>query len=82
MMPDGKTVILGLITNKTAQLEEPDAVRARIKEAAQYMPMDRLGLSCQCGFSGNIGNTTLTMAEQTAKLKHVVDIAKTVWPDA
>jgi 5-methyltetrahydropteroyltriglutamate--homocysteine methyltransferase len=82
MMPDGKTVILGLITNKSPQLEAPDEVRARIREAARYMPMDRLGLSCQCGFSGNIGNTTLTMAEQTAKLKLVVDVARTTWPDA
>jgi 5-methyltetrahydropteroyltriglutamate--homocysteine methyltransferase len=82
LMPDGKTVILGLITNKTAELEPEDLIRGRIREAAQYLPLDRLGLSCQCGFSGNIGNTTLTTAQQTAKLKHVVDIARTVWADA
>jgi 5-methyltetrahydropteroyltriglutamate--homocysteine methyltransferase len=81
-MPDGKIAILGLITTKTPELEPQDMLRARIQEAAKYMPLDRLGLSTQCGFSGNIGNTAMTIDEQFRKLEHVVATARSVWPDA
>ena len=50
-VPDDKQVILGLITSKYGELEKPDAVIARINEAARYTGLDRLGLSTQCGFS-------------------------------
>lgn len=81
-MPDGKTVILGLISTKYPALEPKDEVLARIHEAARYVPMERLGLSTQCGFSGNIGNTAMTIDEQYGKLRHVVEIARAAWPDA
>lgn len=81
-MPDNKTVILGLISTKYPELESSEAVLDRIREAARYVPMERLGLSPQCGFSGNIGNTAMTIEEQYQKLRHVVDIARAAWPDA
>jgi hypothetical protein len=46
------------------------------------VPLERLGLSPQCGFSGNIGNTVMTADEQFAKLRLVVDTARSVWDDA
>jgi 5-methyltetrahydropteroyltriglutamate--homocysteine methyltransferase len=82
LMPDDKAVILGLITTKNPELESQDVLRGRINEAAKYVAMDRLSLSTQCGFSGNIGNTAMTIEQQTAKLKLVVDTARSVWPDA
>jgi 5-methyltetrahydropteroyltriglutamate--homocysteine methyltransferase len=81
-MPDGKTVILGLISTKYPALEPKEEVLGRINEAARYMPMERLGLSTQCGFSGNIGNTAMTIEQQYGKLRHVVEIARAAWPDA
>ena len=81
-MPDDKTVILGLISTKFPELEAQDAVLARINEAARYVPMERLGLSTQCGFSGNIGNTAMTIEQQYRKLGHVVETARAAWPDA
>jgi len=81
-MPDDKTVILGLISTKYPELEPKDAVLGRIREAARYVPMERLGLSTQCGFSGNIGNTAMTIEQQYGKLRHVVEIARAAWPDA
>ena len=75
-MPDNKTVILGLISTKYPELESREAVLDRIREAARYVPMERLGLSPQCGFSGNIGNTAMTIEEQYQKLRHVVEIAR------
>lgn len=81
-MPDGKTVILGLISTKYPELELQEMVLGRIREAARYVPMARLGLSTQCGFSGNIGNTAMTIEQQYRKLGHVVETARAAWPDA
>lgn len=74
-----KKVVLGLITTKSPKLEDKAAVIARIKEAAHYVPLDRLYLSPQCGFAScEIGNK-LTEEEQWAKLKLVKEIADEVW---
>lgn len=74
-----KRVVLGLITTKSARLEDKTAVIDRIREAARYISLDRLCLSPQCGFAScEIGNK-LTEDEQWAKLALVKDIAKEVW---
>lgn len=73
-----KKVVLGLITTKFPQLEDKEAVKARIYEAAQYVPLDRLYLSPQCGFAScEIGNK-ITEDEQWAKLALVKEIAEEV----
>ena len=74
-----KKVVLGLITTKFPQLEDKETVKARIYEAAQYVPLDRLYLSPQCGFAScEIGNK-ITEDEQWAKLALVKEIAEEVW---
>ena len=79
---ENKKVVLGLITTKTPALEDKAAVIARIREAAQYVPLERLYLSPQCGFAScEIGNK-LTEEEQWAKLELVKGIAEDVWEDA
>jgi len=79
LMPDGKWVVLGLVTTKSPELEQPEMLCQRVAEASAYVPMDRLCLSPQCGFSGNIGNTVMTADEQFAKLRLVADTARTLW---
>ena len=74
-----KKVVLGLITTKSPKLEDKTAIIARIREAADYIPLDRLYLSPQCGFAScEIGNK-LTEEEQWAKLALVREIAKEIW---
>ena len=74
-----KKVVLGLITTKRPELENKKLVIERIKQAAKYVPLDRLYLSPQCGFAScEIGNK-LTEEEQWAKLKLVKEIAEEVW---
>ncbi len=74
-----KKVVLGLITTKSPKLEDKEAVIQRIREAAKYLPLDRLYLSPQCGFAScEIGNK-LTEEEQWAKLALVKEIAEEVW---
>ena len=76
--PD-KKVVLGLVTTKSPVLEDKDVVIARIREAAKYVPLERLYLSEQCGFAScEIGNK-LTEEEQWAKVDLVRDIAREVW---
>lgn len=72
-------MVLGLITTKSAALEDKDAVIARISQAKAYVPLRRLCLSPQCGFAScEIGNK-LTEDQQWAKVRLVRDIAKEVW---
>ena len=71
--------MLGLITTKRPELEDKDAVIARIHEAEKYIPIDRLCLSPQCGFAScEIGNK-ITEEQQWAKLALVKEIAQKVW---
>jgi len=74
-------IVLGLVTSKTAELEDKEEIKARIKEASKYVPLDQLALSTQCGFASTEEGNLLTEAEQWAKVRHVVEIAKEVWPE-
>lgn len=78
-VPEGKKVVLGLITSKRPELENKDAVIQRIREAAQYVPLENLYLSPQCGFAScDVGNK-LTEEEQWKKVALVKEIAEEVW---
>jgi len=78
-VPKGKTVVLGLVTSKSGKLESKDAIKRRIDEAAKFCPLDQLALSTQCGFSSTVAGNKLTMDDQTAKLRLVVEVAREVW---
>ena len=78
-VPEQKTVVLGLVTSKFPALEPADEVKARIDAAARYVPLERLCLSPQCGFSSTIEGNVMTEEQQWAKLRHVVAIAADVW---
>ena len=76
---ENKKVVLGLITTKSAALEDRETIISRIREASKYIPLERLCLSPQCGFAScEIGNK-LTEDEQWAKIALVQDIAREVW---
>ena len=77
-----QTVVLGLITSKFPELEDKEAVKARIKEASEYVPLEHLCLSTQCGFSSTEEGNVLSHEQQWAKIRLVVEIAKEVWADA
>ena len=66
---DDQTVVLGLITSKFPELEDPDSIKDRIKEASQYIPLENLALSPQCGFSSTEEGNILTEEEQWNKIK-------------
>ena len=60
-------------------IKDPDTIKARIQEAAQYIPLDRLCLSTQCGFASTQEGNKLTEDQQWAKIALVQSIAKDVW---
>jgi 5-methyltetrahydropteroyltriglutamate--homocysteine methyltransferase len=78
-LPKGKVAVLGLVTTKRDALENKDALKRRIEEAARYAPIEQLALSPQCGFSSGIGGNTMTIDDEIAKLELVVDVAREVW---
>jgi 5-methyltetrahydropteroyltriglutamate--homocysteine methyltransferase len=79
-VPKGKHVILGLVSTKTPELENKDALKRRIDEAAKYVPLERLGLSPQCGFSSGGGSgQAVTQDDTKRKLELVMSVAREVW---
>lgn len=74
-------VVLGLITSKNGVLEDSQHIIDRIQQAAEYLPLSKLALSPQCGFSSTEEGNHLTEAEQWAKLQHVIGIAGKVWKE-
>ncbi len=79
-LPKGdKRVVLGLITSKTGDLEDRDAVKRRIEEASQFAALDQFCLSPQCGFASTEEGNILTEEAQWKKLGLIVSIAEEVW---
>ena len=78
-VPPGKTVVLGLVTTKRGQLEDPEQLLRRIDEAARYVPRETLALSPQCGFASSIPGNPLTPDEQKRKLELVAETARRAW---
>ncbi|WP_393960271.1 5-methyltetrahydropteroyltriglutamate--homocysteine S-methyltransferase [Priestia megaterium] len=78
---NNQTVVLGLVTSKFPTLEDAEIIKRRIQEASQYVPLDNLSLSPQCGFASTEEGNELTEEEQWNKIKHVIQIAQDVWGD-
>jgi 5-methyltetrahydropteroyltriglutamate--homocysteine methyltransferase len=78
-VPKGKTVVLGLVTSKSGQLESKDAIKRRLDEAAKFVDIEQLALSPQCGFASTEDGNALAEEEQWAKLRMIVEVAEEVW---
>ena len=78
-VPPDKTVVLGLVTSKSGRLESKDDIKRRIDQAANFVPLEQLCLSPQCGFASTEEGNILAEAEQWAKLRMIVEIAEEVW---
>ena len=78
---EDKTAVLGLVTTKTPVLETVSALEARVREASQFIPLERLAVSPQCGFSTSIVGNRLSISNQKKKLGLVVETANRVWED-
>lgn len=79
LVPRGKVVVLGLVSSKRPALECKEDLLKRINEAAQFLPLEQLAISPQCGFASTMEGNLLTEEEQWAKLQLVVEVAREVW---
>lgn len=78
-VPDDKMVVLGLVSTKTGRMESREELTVRIREASDFLPLDRLALSPQCGFSSSIVGNRISVGEQRHKLRLIVETAQAVW---
>ena len=76
---NGPTVVLGLITTKSGELETADDLLRRIEDAQQYIDIDQLAISPQCGFASGIGGNHLSEQQQWQKLELMLEVAGKVW---
>jgi len=78
-VPDNKSVVLGLVSSKTPELESKDDLKRRIDDAARHVDIARLGLSPQCGFASTVAGNPVTVDDEIAKLTLIVETAHDVW---
>jgi 5-methyltetrahydropteroyltriglutamate--homocysteine methyltransferase len=78
-VPDDKTVVLGLVTTKTARRETVEELSGRVREAARHIDLERLALSPQCGFATSVLGNALGVEDERAKLRTIVETAAEVW---
>ena len=76
LVPDDKTVVLGLVTTKTSRVESDAEIAARVRQAATRVGTDRLAVSPQCGFATSSAGNAITAEAQRAKLALLVRIAR------
>jgi 5-methyltetrahydropteroyltriglutamate--homocysteine methyltransferase len=81
-LPDDRMAVLGLVTTKEPQLETVEQLKARLAEAAQYVPLERLALSTQCGFASTLEGNRVAEEDQRRKLELVAQVAHEVWGEA
>lgn len=75
-------IVLGLVTTKTPELEDKEELKARIKEATKYVPLDQLCLGPQCGFSSTHEGNKVSEEDQWKKFALIIETAKEVWGEA
>ena len=78
-VPEDKVAVLGLVTTKTPRCETVAELAARLRDAARFVPLERLALSPQCGFATSVLGNALTIEDERAKLRTIVETAAEVW---
>jgi 5-methyltetrahydropteroyltriglutamate--homocysteine methyltransferase len=78
-VPDDKLVVLGLVTTKTPRREAPAELEERIRDAARFVPLERLALSPQCGFATSVLGNAISLEDEQAKLRTIAETAARVW---
>jgi methionine synthase II (cobalamin-independent) len=82
LVPPHKTVVLGVVSTRTPEMENKDALKKRIDEAAKELELDQLAISPQCGFASIDTGNPLTPEAREKKLRLVVEVAREIWGEA
>jgi len=78
-VPKGKYVVLGLVSSKLPELESKEGLKKRLNEAEKHISLQQMCLSPQCGFASNFLGNPLTIRDEEAKLRLIVEVAEAVW---
>ncbi len=78
-VPEDKIAVLGLVTTKSPRSEKPEWLEARLKKASDFVPLERLALSPQCGFATSVIGNAITVEDEERKLRTIVETAERVW---
>ena len=78
-VPADKTVVLGIVTTKRPEREEPAELEARVRRAAEHLPLERLAVSPQCGFASSVVGNRLSVDDQIWKLAAVAETGRRIW---
>ncbi len=78
-VPEDKIAVLGLVTTKSSRSEKPEWLEARLQEASDFVPLERLALSPQCGFATSVIGNAITVEDEERKLRTIVETAQRVW---
>ena len=78
-VPDDKIAVLGLVTTKSGRRETPEELETSLREASEFVPLERLALSPQCGFATSIVGNSLSVEDEEHKLRTIITTAERVW---
>jgi 5-methyltetrahydropteroyltriglutamate--homocysteine methyltransferase len=78
----GAVAVLGIVTTKSSEVESIDYLKRRVDEAAQYLPLEQLAISPQCGFSSGVGEIQLEKDVQWRKFDALLHTANDIWGSA
>src|SRR5690606_10919555 len=79
LLPEGKRAVLGLVSTRLGDVEDPGRVEHQVREATRHAPLDRLCLSPQCGFARSYRGHAFDEGVQREKLALVVAVAGRLW---
>ncbi len=78
-VPKTKGAVLGLVSTKTPVLETLDELKRRVAEATKFIDPDRIGIGPQCGFASTAAGNPLSLDDERAKLRLLVEAATAIW---
>ncbi len=78
-VPEDKIAVLGLVTTKASRRETPEELEDRLREAANYIPLERLALSPQCGFATSVIGNAISVDDEEYKLRVIAETTERVW---
>ena len=60
-------------------MEDTEKIKERIKEAQQFVPLENLSISPQCGFASTEEGNVIKEEDQWKKIALISEIAREVW---
>ncbi|HTX07434.1 MAG TPA: cobalamin-independent methionine synthase II family protein [Solirubrobacteraceae bacterium] len=81
-VPPGKTMVMGLVSTKTPELEDEDELLRQMETAGKLLDVSQLGISPQCGFASAWRGHAYDEETQWRKLELVGRVAERIWGGA